>query len=108
MDDPRLRALELQQQALVQLVIQLEGSQRELLGELRAWRTEGRARHPASEALIALLRSIGEDPWARRIFAAMIAIICLSFLTVPEGSPLFPLFRIAEKWVSSEAGAAQK
>ena len=107
-DDPRIRALELQQQALVQLALQLDAAVRELLGEVKAWRAESQAQAastPLSSALIALMQSIGQDPWARRILAGAFAILLLSLFSIPANSLLFPVLQVLEKWVSTHAGA---
>lgn len=110
-EDPSLRtqvrALSFQVEGLTRLLLGLESSNRELIGEIRADRHARAQPHPLSSAVVGFLQSLGGDPVARAwigravaLLVASVAVWLLASVEISPGSPLTGIFSILDHYLS--------
>lgn len=106
MESDAFRALALHIQGLTQAVTLLCADVRELLVLARAAQADARQPHPLSRALVGLVDAMAKDVWAPRILLLSLVVALFCFLTVPVGSPLYPVLDMLGQWAHPAAGAA--
>ena len=117
-EDPSLRlqirALSLQVEGLTRLLLGLESSNRELIGEVRADRQQRAAEnareaqpHAATSAVVGFLQALGADPVARAWIGRAVAFLLAAFgiwllahVEISPQSPLTGLFSLADHYLT--------